>query len=179
LAFGRKQMLMPRVLNLGLLVTDMKGMLARLIGEDIELTTDLPPGLWSVRADPGQIEQVLMNLAVNARDAMPEGGTVVFETRAVTLQAEDCAALPFETTPGPYVQLRVRDSGAGLSADARAHLFEPFFTTKAEGTGLGLAISRAIARAHDGDVTYARDGAATRFEMTLSAEALAVTERAA
>lgn len=140
LAFSRKQILQPRVLDLAEVVANMERMLGRLIGEDVELSTAVDHGLWSVRADPGQLEQVIMNLAVNARDAMPDGGRLLIGAANVTLTAP----LPHENgvvPAGEYVLLRVADTGCGMDAATRARMFEPFFTTKAPGKGTGLGLS--------------------------------------
>jgi len=153
LAFSRKQLLQPRVFDVNDTVAEMERMLVRLIGEDIELIIRLAPESCWVRADPGQIEQVLMNLAVNARDAMPDGGVLLIETDNVVRtghELDDGLDLP----PGSYVSLSVRDTGVGMSAETLAHVFEPFFTTKGlgHGTGLGLATVYGIVKQSDGDV---------------------------
>jgi PAS domain S-box-containing protein len=141
LAFSRRQVLNPRVLDLNGVVGEMEQMLRRLIGEDIRLVTRLDSGLARVRVDPGQMEQVLMNLAVNARDAMPRGGSLEITTGNVDL-AEDAAPLRnVRLAPGPYVELVVRDDGSGMDERVREHAFEPFFTTKADGSGSGLGLS--------------------------------------
>ena len=140
LAFGREQKTMPKVLNLNRVIRDQENLLRRLIGEDIRLETALSPDLGPVRADPGQILQVLMNLAANGRDAMPHGGSLRIETANIDL--DDRYALEYaEAVPGPYVLLSVSDTGLGMDAETRGHIFEPFFTTKrvGKGTGLGLA----------------------------------------
>jgi len=153
LAFSRKQLLQPRVIDLNDTVAEMERMLVRLIGEDVELMIRLAPESCWVRADPGQVEQVLMNLAVNARDAMPDGGVLLIETENVVRtghELDDGLELP----PGSYVSLSVRDTGVGMSTETLAHVFEPFFTTKGlgHGTGLGLATVYGIVKQSDGDV---------------------------
>lgn len=140
LAFGRQQITVPKVLNLNHVIRDLENLLRRLIGEDIVLVTLLNPELGQVMADPGQICQVLMNLAANSRDAMPHGGRLKIETANIDLDDRFACEHP-EAKPGPYVLLTVSDSGAGMDSDTRDHIFEPFFTTKrvGKGTGLGLA----------------------------------------
>jgi len=152
LAFGRKQVLQPRMLDLNESVADIQKMLARVIGEDIELVASLHPSLLPVKADPGQIEQVLMNLAINARDAMPQGGRLTMETSNTELtadQARDC-----DLAAGSYVMLKVTDTGHGMDAATLAHIFEPFFTTKprGKGTGLGLATVYGILKQSGGSI---------------------------
>jgi len=140
LAFSRKQVVQPRVLELGPLVADLVPMLQRMIGENMELTVDPVDGTGRVKADPGQMQQVLMNLAVNARDAMPAGGRIRVSIRDV--EVDEAAALHQPNLPpGPYVALAVSDSGTGMSAETAAHIFEPFFTTKEQGKGTGLGLS--------------------------------------
>jgi PAS domain S-box-containing protein len=140
LAFSRRQVLQPRVLDLNKLVTALSTMLRRLIGEDIDLQLVLRPDLGMVSADPGQIEQVLMNLVVNARDAMPKGGTVTIETANVELD-ESYSGRHLAVKPGPYAQIAVSDNGGGMDEATQARLFEPFFTTKGVGRGTGLGLS--------------------------------------
>ena len=140
LAFSRKQVTTPVVINLNSAVSEMEKMLRRLIGEDIELNTILDPSLGSVKADATQIEQVIANLAVNARDAMPDGGKLTIETANVTLDEADVLG-QHGTKPGLYAMLSVTDTGHGMDAETKAHLFEPFFTTKEQGKGTGLGLS--------------------------------------
>jgi len=140
LTYSRRQVLQPKVLNLNQLLAGMEAMLRRLIGEDIELHFAPARDIGQISADPGQIEQVVMNLAVNARDAMPRGGILTIETGAVELDGRYAATLP-AMKPGKYVVLAVGDNGTGMDAETRAHLFEPFFTTKAQGQGTGLGMT--------------------------------------
>lgn len=153
LTFSRAKMMQPRVIDLNAVVADMEKMLRRLIGEDIELVTSLAPQLRRVRADPAQIEQALVNLSINARDAMPRGGRMAIETSNMTLSEED-ARRSLNLRSGDFVSLSVTDTGVGLTNDVKAHLFEPFFTTKGpgKGTGLGLSIVYGIAKQSGGDV---------------------------
>jgi len=151
LAFSRKQVLQPKIVNLNTVVGDADKLLRRLIGEDIELCTRLCPDLGVIKADPGQMEQVIMNLVVNARDAMPAGGKIIIETKpAEVSEAEAASLLSFR--PGRYVLLLVSDNGCGMDAETKLHLFEPFFTTKdpGKGTGLGLATVYGIIRQSGG-----------------------------
>ena len=141
LAFSRRQFVAPKIVDLNIIVLNMDGMLRRLIGEDlIELYTDLESPLWSIRADAGQIEQVIMNLAVNARDAMPTGGRLTIETRNLAIGTESRYGTVI-LEKGAYVMLALKDSGHGMSEEVQAHLFEPFFTTKETGKGTGLGLS--------------------------------------
>src|SRR5208282_6250468 len=138
LAFSRKQMLAPKILDLNAVVTENLKMLTRMIGEDIDLVMVPADHLGAVRADAGQIEQVIMNLAVNARDAMPSGGRLTIEATNVTLD-EDYARFHAPLRPGDYVMASVSDTGGGMDSETQSHIFEPFFTTKGtKGTGLGL-----------------------------------------
>jgi two-component system, cell cycle sensor histidine kinase and response regulator CckA len=165
LAFSRQQILAPKVLNLNAVVDDTDNMLRRLIGEDVCLVTVLAPHLTPVRADPGKITQVIMNLAVNARDAMPKGGTLTLETREVELVAADV-----EAQPARYALLAVTDTGCGMTPEVQAHLFEPFFTTKSEGkgTGLGLAVVHGIVTQSGGYlVVQSAPGVGTTFNVYL------------
>ncbi len=168
LAFSRRQALQPQVLDLNATVADMKKMLRRLIGEDIELVTVLEPERWTVKADPGQLEQVIMNLTVNARDAMPQGGRLTIKTENVTLDQDYCQLIP-EARPGRFVCLSVEDTGAGMDKETIQHIFEPFFTTKGEeGTGLGLAVVYGIVRQHEGWINvYSEPGRGSTFRVYL------------
>lgn len=150
LLFGRKAITTPIVLNLNGVVDSFGAMLRRVLGEDIALITVLAPRLHRVKADPGQLEQVLLNLAVNARDAMPEGGQLLLKTSNAELGPEEGA----DGKPGSYVLLSVTDTGCGMSEEVRAHLFEPFFTTKGvgKGTGLGLATAFGIIKQAGGHI---------------------------
>jgi nitrogen-specific signal transduction histidine kinase len=144
-SFSHHQILSPRVLNLNQIVRGMEKMLRRLLGEDIDLKTVLDPFLGNVKADQGQVEQVIMNLVGNARDAMPHGGQLIIDTGNVTvgeLSKSEQAAL----APGRYVMLAITDTGIGMDAETRSHVFEPFFTTKQRGTGLGLATVYGVAK---------------------------------
>ncbi|MBS2020953.1 MAG: response regulator [Deltaproteobacteria bacterium] len=153
LAFARRQMVAPTVLDLNTLLLEMDRMLRRLIGENIELVTLFAPELWAVRADRGQVEQLVVNLVLNARDAMPQGGTLRLETANAQLGEEHIRRNP-DLMPGDYTVLIVSDTGVGMSDEVLAHLFEPFFTTKerAHGSGLGLASSYGIARQSGGHI---------------------------
>jgi two-component system cell cycle sensor histidine kinase/response regulator CckA len=151
LAFSRQQVLLPKVFDLNAVVSEMESMLERLIGVDIELDTRLDPHLGRVRADPGQVEQVVMNLVVNARDAMPDGGRIVLTTSNVEMD-EAYVREHLGSRPGPYVLLEVSDNGHGMDAETQAHIFEPFFTTKekGKGTGLGLATAYGVVKQSGG-----------------------------
>ncbi|HXG46755.1 MAG TPA: ATP-binding protein, partial [Methylomirabilota bacterium] len=141
LAFSRKQILQPRLFDLNAVVRDAERMLARLIGDDVTLLTDLAPNVVPVRADPGQFHQVLLNLAVNARDAMPRGGTLTIRTVERELRETIADVGGPEAAPGRYVILEVCDTGVGISEEVKPYLFEPFFTTKEDGKGTGLGLS--------------------------------------
>lgn len=169
LAFSRKQMLQPKELDLNAVVEDIDRMLSRLIGEDIDLATSLDPTLGRVKADPGQIEQVIINLIVNARDAMPAGGHITIETRNVELD-QGYARIHAEIQPGHFVLLAVTDSGCGMDETTRSRVFEPFFTTKGagKGTGLGLATVYGIIKQSGGSVeVYSEIGHGTTFKIYL------------
>ena len=143
LAFSRKQILAPQVLNVNRVVSETDKMLRRLIGEDIELVAILAPDLGNVKADPGQIEQVVMNLAVNARDAMPEGGGSR-SRRRTSISPEEYAREHIDASPGPHVMLAVSDTGVGMDEETRSHIFEPFFTTKEWARGRAWGFPRCM-----------------------------------
>jgi len=169
LAFSRSQALKPQILDVADHVRGVQKMLGRVIGEDVELAIDVSPDTGHVRADPGQLEQVLLNLCVNARDAMPEGGRLTIATDALVLGPGDIPESP-GLRPGPYVRIRVTDEGVGMDPETARHIFEPFFTTKDEGkgTGLGLATVFGIVRQSRGAIRVrTREGHGTTFEVFL------------
>lgn len=172
LAFSRKQVLQPRVVSLNDIVLDVQKMLSRVIGEDIELIIRLHPGVPCVKADPVQLEQVLMNLAINARDAMPNGGTLLIEASEIELNGTSAFRHP-DCHDGRYVLLKVRDTGQGMEKEILNHIFEPFFTTKNpdKGTGMGLATVHGIVTQSGGNIEVASTpGKGTTFSIYLPAE---------
>jgi PAS domain S-box-containing protein len=169
LALSRRQLLVPRVLDLNALITESTSMLRRLLGEDIELVTLLDPGSGRVKSDAGQLNQVILNLAVNARDAMPRGGKLILETRDVIFDEERGRTDP-SVPPGSYVMLGITDSGSGMDAEIVSHMFEPFFTTKelGKGTGLGLSTVYGIVKQSGGSIGVdSRPGQGTSFKIYL------------
>ncbi len=170
LAFSRQQVLDPKVLELNAVVLDMENLLHRLIGENIELTSNLHPNVGAIKADEGQIEQVIMNLAVNARDAMPRGGKLIIETSNTEMDSTFVRRYPYPVKPGPYVLLTVSDTGCGMDAATRVRVFEPFFTTKAkgQGTGLGLSMVYGVVKQSEGYIdVYSEPGIGTTFKIYL------------
>ncbi|MBS3822099.1 MAG: response regulator, partial [Phycisphaerae bacterium] len=175
LAFARKQMVAPRVLDLNETVSGMLKMLRRLIGEDVELAWSPGEGVWPVRIDPSQVDQILANLCLNARDAVDAGGQISIETSNVHLGEDDCVGVP-DAAPGEYVVLSVSDNGRGMDTETLENLFEPFFTTKAvgEGTGLGLATVYGIVRQNGGFIrVYSELGSGATFHIHLPRSAAA------
>ena len=176
LVFGRRQILQPQRLDLNLLVSEFARMLSRIIGEEIQLQVNLAPKVGPILADASAVEQVLMNLALNARDAMPQGGVLRLETAQVALDEAYCRRHP-EARVGEYVRLTVADSGVGMDEATREHLFEPFFTTKevGKGTGLGLAVAYGIVKQHGGFMEVeSQPGQGSRFDVYLPVHRAAV-----
>ncbi len=177
LAFSRRQVAQPRVIDVNKTVEELRKMLVRLIGEDVQLVTRLAPEPACVNIDPGQVDQILMNLAVNARDAMPAGGRLEIETAKVEL-GPDRISSHIGVPPGQYVMLAVSDTGSGMSPEVRQRLFEPFFTTKemGRGTGLGLSIVYGIVKQNAGDIlVYSEPGLGTVFKIYFPAASAAVS----
>ena len=169
LAFSRRQVMEPRVIGLNELVLGMDKILGPLITESIDLAIECDPGLWAVKVDPGQVEQVIINLAVNARDAMPDGGTLIIETSNVAGSGEHVMSQA-ELPRGEYVMLVVGDTGTGMAEDVKGHVFEPFFTTKGvgQGTGLGLSTCYGIVSQSGGHMTVdSEPGRGTTFRIYL------------
>jgi CheY-like chemotaxis protein len=168
LAFGRKQVLQPKALDLNAIVVGMDKLLSRLMGADIQMTTTCGANIGTVKADPAQVEQVIMNLVVNARDAMAKGGLLRIETANVELDA-NYARDHVSVKPGPYVMLAVSDTGVGMDTETQAHIFEPFYTTKGgRGTGLGLSTVYGIVKQSGGYIwVYSEPGAGTTFKVYL------------
>ena len=180
LAFARREVVQPQVLDLDTVITAVEEMLRRTLGEHVELAISLAGGLHPVLADPGRLEQVLVNLAVNARDAMPGGGTLTIDTSNITIDSESIAG-GSEAPMGQQVRLRVSDTGTGMPPEVVAHAFEPFFTTKSDdgGTGLGLATVYGILTQADGHIRiYSEPGGGTTFSITLPATTLAANREA-
>src|SRR3984893_9873432 len=180
LAFSRQQVLDPRVLDLNSVVKDMEKMLKRLIGEDVELRTDLDAALARVRADESQIEQVILNLAINARDAMPQGGKLALITANFHMDENFVRRYPFPVTVGDYILLKVSDTGSGMDARTKARIFEPFFTTKekGKGTGLGLSMVYGVVKQSGGYIEVASEpGAGTTFKIYLPKVEVAVDRK--
>jgi CheY-like chemotaxis protein len=169
LAFSRQQVLRPETVDINSTVEGLRKMMRRLTGSDIELSLTLAPKLWTVAADPTELERVIMNLVLNSRDAMPGHGKLIIETANVIID-EDYASTHADTTPGPYVMISVTDTGAGMTRDVREKLFEPFFTTKekGKGTGLGLPSVYGIVKQSGGFVwVYSEPGKGTTFKVYL------------
>ncbi len=178
LAFARRDVIRPQALDLNAVVTTVQEMLCRTLGEHIELVTSLAGDLWPALADPGQMEQVLVNLAVNARDAMPDGGTLTIDTSNIVVDRDSIAG-GSKAQPGRHVRLRVSDTGAGMTREVQEHIFEPFYTTRGAGagTGLGLATVYGIVTQAEGRIqVYSEPGTGTTFSITLPATEQAVAQ---
>jgi len=170
LAFSRRQILISKVLNLNDVISEIREMLARVIGEDIELIVRTQPDLGNILTDPVQIEQIILNLSVNARDAMSNGGKLIIKTANVTLDKTYCKSGKITLPPGEYVMLAVSDTGEGMDKEVKAKIFEPFFTTKekGQGTGLGLSSVYGIVKQSNGDITvYSEEGKGTTLKIYL------------
>jgi len=179
LAFSGRQVMELKVLDLNAIITETESMIRRLIGAHIQIELEMDPSLGRVKADPGQIEQVFLNLAVNARDAMPEGGKLMIRATNFDMDESYARAHP-PAQPGPFVQLEIRDTGTGMDAETQARIFEPFFTTKAKGkgTGLGLATVYGIVKQSGGYIWVNSEvGKGTAFQIQLPRVAGALTER--
>jgi nitrogen-specific signal transduction histidine kinase/CheY-like chemotaxis protein len=164
LAFSRKQVLEPKVIDLDTKVAELTEMLKRIVGENIDIQTSFASGPWKTQVDPSQIEQILLNLVVNARDAMPHGGKITIETGLLEMDEEE-AKLHAAAEPGRYVMIAVSDSGVGMSAETKARIFEPFFTTKKTGTGLGLSMVYGAVKQSGGSIwVYSEPGKGTTFK---------------
>ena len=169
LAFSRRQMIQPQIMDLNELIADLERMLRRLIGADIDMPFTPTPGLWKVEADPGQIEQIIVNITINARDAMPDGGRLTIETANVELD-EEYVDYRSMVTPGEYVMIAITDTGCGMDAETMKNVFEPFFTTKetGKGTGLGLSVAYGIVKQHKGNIwVYSEPEKGTVFKIYL------------
>ncbi len=165
LAFSKRQIMEPQVVDLNQVVSGMEKLFRRLLGEDIRLRVDLSPDLWKIKVDPAHMEQVIMNLVVNARDAMPQGGTLVIETANVELDSSYLRS-HMGMEPGQYVLLAVSDTGHGMDEETRSRIFEPFFSTKKDGTGLGLATVYGIVKQSGGNIwCYSEPGKGTTFKV--------------
>jgi signal transduction histidine kinase len=172
LAYSRQQPLAPKPVDIAVLISGMTDLLRRALGETIEVRNRMAPGLWPTRIDPNEFEHAMLNLAINARDAMPDGGALSIEAENTHLDA-DYAEHNIEVKPGPYVMIAITDSGTGMSKAVIEHVFEPFFTTKpvGEGTGLGLDISyRIVVNKHHGDIRVLSEPGDTRFRVLLPVE---------
>jgi signal transduction histidine kinase len=180
LAYSRKSIIRPKTLDLNQLAANLIGMLDVVIGENIALQLNSAAGLHPVRADPGMLEQVIINLCVNARDAMPDGGSLVIETQDFHADREFCDAHGWDN-PGDYVMLAVRDNGVGMTPELQERIFEPFFTSKevGQGTGLGLAMAYGIIRQHNGRIEVTSEpGAGSTFRIYLPREKKAAGDKA-